>query len=205
MKQGFTLIEMLVVIGIIVVLMGASIGGFSAMTKSAEKAKVQELVSNTATALTAIFQEQGVWPRALRVKGAAGGQLDETAALPLASYMSLTTTGGDEGTRLAGLDRFGILTPEGTKHVKRRGSSASTSDKVAGGTLDKQILHFALDLDGDGIIEGVNVGGETINVRATAIVWYPGLDKNGNDLSYSKGLRKDGVYSWTKGQTYDVK
>ena len=51
-KSGCTLVEMLVVIGIIAVLVGASIGGFSAMTKTAEKAKCQELVSNVATALT---------------------------------------------------------------------------------------------------------------------------------------------------------
>ena len=51
MKKGFTLIEMLVVIGIIAVLVGASIGGFSAMTRTAERAKCQELVSNVATVL----------------------------------------------------------------------------------------------------------------------------------------------------------
>lgn len=45
MKKGFTLVEMLVVIGIIVILLGASIGGFSKMTKSAERAKARELVS----------------------------------------------------------------------------------------------------------------------------------------------------------------
>jgi prepilin-type N-terminal cleavage/methylation domain-containing protein len=71
MKKGFTLIEMLVVIGIIAVLVGASIGGFSAMTKSAENTKCQELVSNTATALTAMFQDTGVWPQRLANQGMA--------------------------------------------------------------------------------------------------------------------------------------
>ena len=56
-RAGFTLIEMLVVIGIITVLIGASLGGYTAMTRSAERAKCQELVANTATALTALFQQ----------------------------------------------------------------------------------------------------------------------------------------------------
>ena len=65
------------------------------------------------------------------------------------------------------------------------------------------ILHYALDLDGDGIISGANVGGETINVRATAIVWSVG--PSGKIEAYSKGIMHDGIYSWTKGQTNSVK
>ena len=197
MKKGFTLIEMLVVLGIIAVLMGAAMGGLSAMTKSAEKAKVQELVSNTATALTALFQDKGVWPRAMREKGAVGGLLDADAAYPLRNYMSLTVNEG----RLAGLDRFGIVTPAATKRIKAKGSSASLSDKIGNATIEQHILHFALDLDGDGIIENVSVGGETLRkVRATAMVWFSPLDTNGNEMPYSRGLRKNGVYSWTQGQ-----
>ena len=59
MKRGFTLIEMLAVIGIIAVLMAALIGGYAGVTKAAEKKKCQELVSNVATALTALFQNDG--------------------------------------------------------------------------------------------------------------------------------------------------
>lgn len=200
MRKGFTLVEMLVVIGIIAVLMGASMVGLSSMVKTAEKAKTQELVSNTATALTALFQDKGVWPKAMRTAGASGGQLDATTAYPLKDYMSLTTSNG----QLAGLDRFGIVTPAGTKYIKSKGSSASLTGTVGGGTLQDAILHFALDLDGDGIIEGVSVGGESVSVRATAIVWASPM-VNGSELGYSKGLRKGGVYSWTKGQTSNVK
>ena len=59
-RNAFTLVEMLVVIGIIAILTGASIGAFSKMTKTAERAKCQELVSNTATALTALYQQTGI-------------------------------------------------------------------------------------------------------------------------------------------------
>ena len=69
----------------------------------------------------------------------------------------------------------------------------------SGGTVDDHILRFAIDYDGDGIIEGANVGGETIDIRATAAVWCCG--KDGKIEAYSQGLRRDDVYSWTKGQT----
>lgn len=201
MKKGFTLLEMLVVIGIIVILVGASVGAFAKMTRSADRAKGQELVDNTATALTALFTKEGAWPRALRTNGAKDGELNAEAAYPLAKggYMTLSTSGG----RLTGLDRFGIVTPWGLAHLKNRGLSASLGDRVGAGTLKDHVLHYALDLDGDGIIEGASVGGESVDVRATAIVWSVG--PSGKVEAYSRGLRGDGIYSWTKGQTNNVK
>ena len=70
MKKGFTLIEMLVVIGIIAILIGASLAGYSSMVKTADKARCQELVSNVATALTMLFQNEGMWPKRLAKNGA---------------------------------------------------------------------------------------------------------------------------------------
>ena len=54
MKKGFTLIEMLVVIGIIAALIAAAIGSYSGVTRAAEKAKCRELVAQVATALTTL-------------------------------------------------------------------------------------------------------------------------------------------------------
>ncbi len=163
-------------------------------------AKGREVVSNTATALVALFQTDGSWPRSLRVNGATDGELDARAAYPLSKgYMTLTTS----GTQLSGMDRFGILTPWGSAHLKSRGNSAALGDKVGEGTLKDHILHYALDLDGDGIINGASVGGESVDVRANAIVWSVG--PSGRVEGYSKGIKGDGIYSWTKGQTQSVK
>jgi prepilin-type N-terminal cleavage/methylation domain-containing protein len=212
MKKGFTLIEMLVVIGIIAVLVGASIGGFSAMTRTAEKAKCQELVSNVATALTIMFQQEGVWPKRLAKNGASDGQLDADAAYAFVAgttkYLSLSVSGG----RLAGIDRFGVVSPWASAHLKRKGSSASLSDVVSAGpngsmTVKDHILHYALDLDGDGIIQGASVGNQVIDVRATAIVWCGGKDGFVSPYPYAgggKGGKNDDVYSWTPGQTKNV-
>ena len=207
MKKAFTLIEMLVVMGIIAVLIGASIGGYSAMTKSAERARCQELVSNVATALTALFQDEGVWPKRLAREGSTDGKLDENTAYALVangrSYFSLTKN----GDKLGGHDRFGILTPWAQAVVKRMGSSASKGSKVGSMTVDDHILHYALDLDGDGKILGASVGGQSVDVRATAIVWCCGKDGKIDPyphVSGGGGGKTDDVYSWTPAQTRDV-
>ena len=202
-RRGFTLIEMLVVIGIIATLMGVMLAAVSTFIKSADKARCQELVANTATALAALYQKEGAWPRAL-IKGHNGNNLlDENAALPLAKGRYMTLTMNDDKTRLAGYDRFGVVSPWAFNIVKNRGTSASLSTKVpGGGTIQDHILRYALDLDGDGVIEGAPVGGESVNMRATAAVWCCGED--GKLEAYSVGLRKDDVYSWTVGQTREV-
>lgn len=205
-RPGFTLVEMLVVIGIIAVLVGASIGGFSHMTKSAEKAKAQELVSNVATALSALFQQEGAWPKRLASNGGSDGELNQDTAYPLVSgstkYLSLTTSGG----KLAGLDRFGVVTPWATAVIKRKGTSASLTDKVSGSTtVQDHILHYALDLDGNGVVEA-NVGGEAVKIRASAAVWCIGKDggDKGKPWPYTKGRKAGDIYSWSYGQTQQV-
>lgn len=203
MKKGFTLIEMLVVIGILAILVAASLAAFSKMTKTAEKARGRELVANTATAMAALFQTEGAWPRVLRTNGATDGELDARAALPLAKGGYMTLTMNSTKTQVIGADRFGIITPWGANHVKRRGNSASLGDRVGEGTLKDHILHYALDLDGDGIISGASVGGESVDVRANVIVWSVG--PRGKVEGYSKGIKNDGIYSWTKGQTQSVR
>lgn len=197
MKKGFTLVEMLVVIGIIAVLVGASIAGYSKMTKTADQTKARELCSNVATALTAYFQREGCWPKRLltaRTGMTDGGRmLTADAALPLAKYLSMTTENG----KLAGYDRCGILSHWGQRIIKQRGDNVNERD------VEDYILRFAVDDDGDGIIRGASVGGEHIDVRATAIVWCSG--KDGSILPYKEGRRRDGIYSWTYGQTQNVK
>ena len=209
LRPAFTLLEMMVVIGIIIILIGASVGGYSRMTKAAEKARLQELVSNAATALTALYNDEGAWPKCIVRNGATDGRLDENVAYALVSgsksYFSLTTA----NRTLSGIDRFGIVTPWATAVIKRLGTSAALESIVSGTTtIQDHILHYAVDLDGDGIIKGATVGGESVDVRATAIVWSIGKSggSKGQPWPYSKGRTKsDDVYSWTLGQTQNVK
>lgn len=186
MQKGFTLVEMLVVIGIIAVLTAASVAGFAKMTASAERTKAQDTVHSAATALSAIYQEKGVWPKRLLTAAQSGdGELDANAAFALRDSLSLS----NDGSKLTGLDRLGIFNSWGASLIKSRGSSASLSDKVpTGGTLQDHILHFAIDLDGDGLTEA-NVDGKALKIRASAAVWCRGKDRKMGTIT-----------SWTQGQ-----
>lgn len=199
MKKGFTLIEMLVVIGILSLLIAASIGGYSTFIRSAERTKCQELVNETATALTLLYQKEGNWPRRLATNGSTDGKLDAETARALKDYMTLDC---DASGKLQGIDRFGIVSPWAVSVIKQSGNGTSNL-KVNGRDIDDHVLHYALDLDGDGIIDGAMVGGERVSVRATAIVWCAG--KSGRMEPYSKGVKGDGVYSWSDGQARSVK
>lgn len=205
MKKGFTLIEMLLVIGIIAVLAGSILAGLSHMTKSSERQRCQELVANVSTALTQLFNDKGVWPRAMLANGLHGGLLDETATIPLALGGYLSLSYDNQTGKLIGYDKFGVITPWAAAFLKSsNGAKATLSTAVpTGGKIQDHILHFAVDADGDGVIPNVSIGGQTISVRATVAVWCGG--KDGVIEPYSKGLKGDDVYSWSYGQTQHVK
>lgn len=204
MRKGLTLMEIMVVIGIISILIGASVAGFSRMTRAADKAKVQELVNNAAVALTEYFNRNGAWPKVLVSEAQKGeGVLNAIAAYPLAKEaggsMSLSVSGG----QLSGLDKLGIVDHWAADVIRRRGMAASEGDRVpVGGSVRDHTLRFAIDFDGDGIIKDVQVGGEMISIRATAAVWSCGRD--GKIAPYSSNSRSDDVYSWTQGQTRNI-
>ena len=197
-REGFTLIEMLVVIGIIAVLIGIALSSFSSSTKKAQKAKGQELVHNVATALTLIYQEEGCWPRRILAAGQSEGEITPEIAYDIASRgkMSLTMDSQDKKSRrTVGIDRMGIVSPWAYDVIKKAGNgSVSDGTKVpSGGTIKEHRLRFAVDTDGKGYVKA-SVGGESLNIRGSAAVWCCGMD--GKFEKYSDGLRSDDIYSW---------
>lgn len=199
-RRGFTLIEMIVVIGILAILSGIGIASFSSSTKKAQKLRGQELVSNVATALTAVYQREGSWPRRILAAGGSDGQLDENVAFELAKRGVLTLTYDKDKKKTTGLDRCGVVTPWAQDAMKAAGTSASTGTKVGttGATVRDHILHFAVDTEGLGYVKA-SVGGDSLRIRASAAVWSIGQDggDGGKPWPYKKGLRKNDVYSWT--------
>ena len=202
MKKGFTLVELLVVVGIIAVMMGILMTGFGKAPQKAEIAKCSELVKNTETALAALFEQNGAWPKCLINNNNSSRGLDETAAYPLASQIGMSLSYDTGMKKLKGLDKFGIVTPWAAAVIKNRGESCSESDRVPiGGTIAVHRLCYAIDLDGDGVIKNVNPGAtvpdlkgsdrKSVSIRSTAAVWCRG----------PKGVL---IKSWTDGQTKDV-
>lgn len=203
MKKAFTLVEMLVVIGIVAALAGASLVGFRSVVNKAQEAKAQELVHEVATALTAVLQSEDGWPRTILSEGSSGnGEMTPSvgAALARRNAMSLTyrTTTDNQGTtryELTGLDQCGIVSPWAQDVIKRLAArgSVSLSEKVpSGGTIKDHRLRFAIDDDLDGFVKASPEGYGSVKVRASAIVWCAGRD--------GKFGTKDDIRSWAKGQ-----
>ena len=211
-KRGFTLIEILVVIGIIAVLSGALMMGFGRVTRSAQRAKATELVSQAAQALVILRQKNpnNTWPGIISGNlgggdGTGRGMLKEVARkfaeknLLSVSYKTSKDSSGKETYRLIGVSRCGIVDPWAEAVLKRLTETeedANIDAKVpSGGTVQDHIIYFAVDTDNDGITEA-DVGGQHVQVRAEAITWCAGAD--GVLAPYAQRGRSDDIYSWDK-------
>lgn len=214
-KNGFTLLEMLVVMGIIAILTGALVSGFSYATASAQRSRATETVHNVVGALEKILLDKGRWPSDLddaitKFGGKDGGNMGcvENVARVFAKYgaMSVASKGDKssaETIQLIGTDRCGIVDPWAVGVLKRKtGGQGSGKDlKVpTGGTVADHIIYYAVDDDHDGIVEAT-VCGEKVRVRAKAIAWCAGADgKLGSGYRKRAGENADNVYSWARAQ-----
>ena len=204
-KRGFTLVEMLVVIGIIAILAGVSMLGYSKVLRSAQKTKNMEIVSNAATALTQVLNKNnGSWPELILEKANGGkGRLDKEVSAVFITFnlMGLSydqnSADGTGRRQLIGKDRCGIVDVDAEKVLKRSPSTSEGSKVPSGGTVQDHILYFAIDEDGDGFTEAQVEGGGNLRIRASAVVWAAGPD---GKVDYGSYGRNDDVYSWTPAQ-----
>ena len=200
-QRAFSLIELLVSIGIITIITGLSMAAYGKFTANAQNTRCIEFVHQVRTALEQLYQEKDSWPSALQAAAANGdGRLDAKAGAALAKgkKMSLThgSTDNADGSKtyvLKGHDRFGIVTPWAMDYIIHHDSASLSSKLPGGGTIQDHILRYAIDLDYDGITEVAHGhDGGSARVRAQACVWSYGRDGKPNT--------KDDVRSWSKGQ-----
>ena len=202
MRKGFSLVEMLVVIGIIAVLIAASLISYNGIISRAQKARAEELVHQAATALEQVMQKEDAWPRPIMAEGAGGnGKMtaDVGGALAKRGALSLTYREYEEnGTKrvvLSGVDKFGVVDPWAGDIIKKRFKSGSVSlgTKVpSGGTIEDHILRFSIDDDYDGRVKVAGDGVAGVTVRGSVAVWGCGRD--------GRFGTKDDVQSWSKAQ-----
>ena len=211
-KKGFTLIEMLLVVGIIAILSSAIVFSFRRVMRSADRAKAVELVSNARTALEEMYRKNDGWPQGI-YKAAKQNDyyvMDEEIAKIFAanSLLSVDCSGG----KLRGKDRCGIVDPWAQDVLMRNVGNGLSTSVPSGGTVQDHRLYFAVDKDDDGFVskeEGAP-GKGSVRVRAKAIVWCAGADGGLSDCSTDAAkaenlngrtvTNRDNVYSWSRAQ-----
>ena len=187
-NKGFTLVEMLVVMGLIGLLVAMMTGGLQYVQNTAWQTRSQELVSNVATALTIYIQREGVWPKEILDSGGVVNN-EVCKVLQQSKLLDVTTvsisSAGVVTINQNSPERFGLLSPWGQRMVKRiPKTSASLGSLPPDAMLRRHMLQFRVDINLDGKIDSSDaqlgaIPGAGNVIRASAIVWSCG--PNGKD------------------------
>jgi len=207
-NKGFTLVEMLVVVGIIGLLMAVMAGALGVVQTIAWQSRSQELVSNVATALTLYIQKYESWPEEIlnskgNVDNAVCKVLQKADLLDVTTVK--TTADGDVVINQDSPERFGLFSPWGQRIIRKKPMlTASLGSLPSDGELMKHILQFRVDVDLDGKIDSVDaklgvIPGNGATIRASAIVWSCGPRGKENG-GWGARNPQDNRQSWSAGK-----
>ena len=226
-QSGFTLIEMMVVIGIIGILAAVLTGGYTYAVKSARRAKATEAVSNARTALEMLYQRAEGWPQEIIDARQEGDYqvMDDKVARVLFKYgllnvdcKKVNSTGQlEDDYKLRGADRCGIADPWAQEVLKSKSTEGKDGAALldftvsTGGKVRDHLIYFAVDQNDDGFVERGTDGAVPVKkVRAKVITWCAGPDGGLGDCSTDKRGKAsvngrtvsngDNVYSWQRAQ-----
>ena len=206
---GFTLVEMLVVIGIIGILATTLMTSFSRLKTTARQAQAQAQAAEVAAAFTVYLQRYREWPETW--KNGTKTEMDEEVCWEFQKrgLLDLTTYKYSNGSLMdcvsansistLSLDRFGMLDPWGRIALKKTNTQSSTGSVRDGGTFADHRIQFRLDRNYDGYVDSGEGAPKGMKVRAAAIVWSRGPD--GKDAASGKvRYPGDDRLSWPYGQ-----
>jgi prepilin-type N-terminal cleavage/methylation domain-containing protein len=202
---GFTMVEMLVVIGILGILSAALLSMFGSVKEKARNLQAQNLVGEVATAFTRYLQDHRVWPAewsgALEMDAQVCRVLQSERLMdvtPFKRRANGTLTAEEDKTSL---DRFGLLDPWAQlalKRAMRKGMStvASTDEVSRGRTFANHRIQYRLDKNYDGFVDNTEGSPQGVRVRAAVLVWSRGPDgKDDFDQDVAR-YPKDDSLSW---------
>ncbi len=192
LRGGFTLVEMLVVIGIIGLLAATLIASFSYVKIAAKQSQAHNLVMEVATAMSLYVQQERDWPEQWKDKEAVGMDQKVCWVLQDKKLFDVTTYTyqpkpnetrvnnlADANLNWQSLDRFGLLDPWGRAALRKNKTKNETDKVESGGTFADHRLQFRLDKNLDGMVDSLDNAPPGVEVRASVIVWSrgPNADK----------------------------
>ena len=162
-KAGFTMLELLVVITILAIIVGAMVSGYGRAQKAAWASRSQSLALQTATAWNSYLMDNQVWPKNLdesmtvnmcKIIGGAEGRR---------RYMDLAYEGSRaaENSKGRGEALYGLLDAWGQIRIKQGRTTG----------LDDFRIQVRFDENYDGVIDSSEGSPTGESIRATVIAW----------------------------------
>jgi len=194
--RGFTLVEMLIVIGILGILASVLIGSFSHVKTTARQQQAQTLAAEVATAFNAYLQKEQQWPDEFldrtEMDQAVCRVMQGKKLIDLSTYSNVV----NKVINPSSLDRYGLLDPWGRAALQRNAKATENTAVESGGTVADHRIQFRLDLNYDGYVDTQDYSDvpEGVKIRRSVIAWSRGPD--GQDDFKSKNPKAKGRYPY---------